>query len=186
MAKISFNKLGLKKEMGFNIVTINGVDIEVKKYLPNEEKENLIQMVMQSSFENGFVNPFKMDIFFHLYFVMKYSNISFTENMLKNEIALFDTLDSNGVIDSIIDANYTEYQNLLEYCLQYKEAFEKFENSFYGMATRIIGSVPESMNEALEALEKLDLSKVSETLQLVNVNAGNKEALEVYLGGQIK
>ena len=126
MAKISFNKLNLKKDTTINVIKIGDVEIEVKNYLPIEEKMSLIDLVVQESMEYGFVNPLKL------------------------------------------------------------EKYEKFQNSFYGMATKIVNSVPENMAEAMNMLDNLDLDKIAKTMKVAQLNAGNENALEVLVNGQNK
>ena len=88
MAKISFNKLNLKKDATINVVKIGDIEIEVKNYLPIEEKMSLIDLVVQDSMEYGFVNPLKLEKYFNLYFIYKYTNISFSDANRKDEDAL--------------------------------------------------------------------------------------------------
>ena len=49
MAKVSFTKLGLKKNEDIEIVEWNEQKIEVKQYLPIEDKLNLITAIIQNS-----------------------------------------------------------------------------------------------------------------------------------------
>ena len=85
MAKIAFTKLGLTKaaESATKTVEINGQPIEVKQYLPINEKLVLIGNVLnQSADENNFANPIKLDVFTSLEVVFAYTNISFTALIL--------------------------------------------------------------------------------------------------------
>ena len=121
MAKISFNKLNLKKDTSINIIKIGDVEIEVKNYLPIEEKMSLIDLVVQDSMEYGFVNPLKLEKYFNLYFVYKYTNISFSDANRKDEDALYDILETNGVIDAVVQASPDDYSYLFEKCEEYLE-----------------------------------------------------------------
>ena len=61
MAKVSFTKLGLKKNEDVEIVEWNEQKIEVKQYLPIEDKLNLITAIIQNSIDdNGYYNPAKI------------------------------------------------------------------------------------------------------------------------------
>ena len=99
MAKISLNKLNLNKGTNTNIININDCEVEVKTYLPIEDKMSLVELVVQESMEYGFVNPVKLEKWFNLYFVYKYTNISFSEAVRKDEDALYDLLETNVVFD---------------------------------------------------------------------------------------
>ena len=65
MAKIAFTKLGLKTNQEIKTIQFNGQDIEVKQYLPVNEKLELISHVINSSVgeNSNFANPIKADIF---------------------------------------------------------------------------------------------------------------------------
>ena len=61
MAKVSFTKLGLKKNEDVEIVEWNEQKIEVKQYLPIEDKLKLITAIIQNSIDdNGYYNPAKI------------------------------------------------------------------------------------------------------------------------------
>ena len=186
MAKISFNKLGLKKDTNINTINIGECEIEVKKYLPIEDKMSLIELVVQDTMEYGFINPLQLEKLFNLYFVYKYTNISFSEGNKKDEGALYDLLEANGVIDAVVQASPDDYAYLFEKCEEYIDKYEQYQNSFYGMANRILNSVPETMTEAMNSLQSLDLSKISETMQIVSANAGNRDAIDLMINGQNK
>lgn len=61
MAKISFTKLGLKPNNKVKTLEIGELIIEVKQYLPIEEKLELITNVLELSHDsNNFSNPIKV------------------------------------------------------------------------------------------------------------------------------
>ena len=64
MAKISMTKLGLTKNNQVKEVSFNNQTIEVKQYLPVEEKLNMITDIINSSVdENSFYNPGRLHIY---------------------------------------------------------------------------------------------------------------------------
>ena len=64
MAKVSFTKLGLSKNQDVKVVEFNGQDIEVKQYLPVNDKLMLISDVINMSMgENNFANPVQVSVF---------------------------------------------------------------------------------------------------------------------------
>ena len=63
MAKLPFSKLNIKANTNISTLGIGDIEIEVKEYLPIEEKLNLIsRIVNQSVDDNGFYNPIKIKI----------------------------------------------------------------------------------------------------------------------------
>ena len=100
MAKLSFNKLGLKAKNEVKIVTFNEQNIEVKQYLPIREKMDLIAKVVELSFEdNGFINPAKVSVYTYLGVIEQYTNITFTEAQKKDLLKMYDLLEENEIIN---------------------------------------------------------------------------------------
>ena len=73
-------KLTLNKEV--NEVVFQEKTIEVKKYLPIEDKIDLVQIALQMSEEDGIYNEALLDMYFNLYLVFLYTNIQFTVNAM--------------------------------------------------------------------------------------------------------
>lgn len=116
MAKVTFTKLNTVKTMAPKEVQIGGLDIEIKQYLPIEEKLELVQTVLQNALEEqGFFNPIKINMFLELEMVKEYTNISFTETQLNNIPKLYDSLMLNGIVDMIMkNVPKSEYDFLKE------------------------------------------------------------------------
>ena len=75
MAKLSFTKLGLKPNNETVNVSFGEQFIEVKKYLPVEDKLNLISRVLELSHDsNNFSNPVKVSVYTTLEIIEKYTN----------------------------------------------------------------------------------------------------------------
>ena len=63
MAKVTFSKLNLQKDLSIDSFDFNGQIIEVKNYLPMEDKLKLINTIVNMSVdENGYYNPVKIYI----------------------------------------------------------------------------------------------------------------------------
>ncbi len=105
MAKISFNKLDCKINDSHATVVFNEQSIEVKQYLPVNEKLDLISWVInQSADDLKFYNVGKLDIFKHIAIAQHYTNITFTEKQLSDPAHLYDLLVSSGLMDEIKNA----------------------------------------------------------------------------------
>ena len=96
MAKVSYANLKLKVDQHTETFDFGGQSIEVKQYLPIEDKYDLIMIALQKAEEDGVYNPVKVQLYFELYTVYMYSNISFTDKQKENETKLYDTLASNA------------------------------------------------------------------------------------------
>jgi hypothetical protein len=103
--KPTFAKLKLQKNNEVKIVKVNELEIEVKQYLPVEDKLKLISNVINySADENNFANPVKVDVFGTLEIIYAYTNLGFTEKQKEDPANLYDLLISSGVADALITA----------------------------------------------------------------------------------
>ena len=135
MSKVPFSKLNLKKIDKVQVVTINGLEVEVKQYLPVAEKLELIANVLNNSADdNNFANPVKTYVLSHLEIIYAYTNLSFTDKQKEDPAKLYDILETNGIIDSIILAMpSSEYDNLIEDITSTIDAYYKDKNSALGI-----------------------------------------------------
>ena len=98
MAKIAFSKLGVKKNTDVKIIKWNDQEIEVKQYLPIEEKLELISKILNQSIDdNGYYNVARVHIFRILEIVFAYTNISFTDKQKEDVFKLYDMIISSGL-----------------------------------------------------------------------------------------
>ena len=140
MAKVSFTKLGLtKKTDDLHIISYNDQDIEVKQYLPVEEKATLIDTIVAKSVsENGFFNPFKLKIITNFEVIKAYTNISFTEKQInENFFKTYDALaaDFIDVVFSIIPSD--ELNEIFTSVKEVTEAIVTYNNSIMGVLAQV-------------------------------------------------
>mgnify|MGYP006916240342 CR=1 FL=1 len=135
MAKPTFTKLGLKKLNNVKTIQFNDNEIEVKQYLPVENKLKIITSVLENSADdNNFANPVKVEVFFNLELIFGYTNITFTEKQKENMSKLYDLLEENGVIAAVVEAiPETEYNLLFDWTQETIDAFYSYRNSVLGI-----------------------------------------------------
>ena len=76
MSKVSFTKLGLKRQDNIKVAKFGENEIEVKQYLPINEKLELVEFVLNNSADqNNFANPLKVEVFTNLAILYYYTNI---------------------------------------------------------------------------------------------------------------
>lgn len=109
MAKISFNKLKCKINEEIKTINFAEENIEVKQYLPTQEKLALIGRVITAAHEEdgNYSNPVKINVFTDLEIVFTYTNISFTEKQKEDKAKLYDLIVSSGLV-SVIKQNIPE------------------------------------------------------------------------------
>ncbi len=135
MAKVAFNKLGLKIDTSINNLQWEDVSIEVKKYLPIEEKIELVaNVVNNSSDDNGYYNPIKVKIFLALEIMYHYTNINFTDKMKETPLKLYDQLTSSKLYNAVIELiDENEFMDIVESVQETIESVYSYKNSVMGI-----------------------------------------------------
>ena len=157
MAKVSFTKLGLKKNEEVGILHINEQDIEVKQYLPINEKLELISSVINSAAdENNFSNPVKENVFLTLEILYHYTNINFTDKQKEDPTKLYDLVVSSGLADKVTDLIPKEELNkVVNGVAQSVEAIYTYRNSVLGILESISQDYSALNLDATEIQQKL-------------------------------
>lgn len=135
MAKISFTKLGLTKNTEVASFDWNGQTVEVKQYLPIQEKMDLIAAVLNNcQDENNFINEAKMALFMDLEIAYRYTNINFTEKQKEDPAKLYDLLAGSGLFDDIFTVlPQREYKSIVMWLSKTAEHIYDYRNSVYGI-----------------------------------------------------
>ena len=140
MAKVAFSKLGLKVNQDIKTIEFNGQNIEVKQYLPIQDKLRLISNIINQSMEQDtdFANPIKFRAFFIIELLEYYTNINFTDKMKEDSAKLFDLVESSGLYAEIRAALPDKECDILEIeAYRTLEAFYKYKNSAVGILDAI-------------------------------------------------
>ena len=164
MAKVAFSKLGLKKTEEVEVIEWNEQKIEVKQYLPIEDKLDMItNIINQSADYNGYYNPARIYIFTILEMIDYYTNISLTEKQKADVFKTFDLFVNSGLSAAIFDKiNPYEYNQIKSWVHELINSIYAYKNSAMGF----LDSIKEDYN-----LMDLDTEKLVERL-------GNKENIE--------
>lgn len=140
MAKISFTKLGLKINQEIKTIEYNGQNIEVKQYLPIQDKLKLIGDVIMNSAEQdtNFANPIKANIYKIFGIIENYTNINFTEKQKEDPAKLYDIVVSSGLVEAVLDAiPEAEYNTLIDGIWDSVNAVYSYKNSVFGILDTI-------------------------------------------------
>lgn len=102
MSKTTFNKLNLKMNQNVKSFEFQDQIVNVKQYLPINDKLALISRVLnQASDENNFSNPLKLEMFGKLEIVFAYTDISFTDKQKEDMCKLYDILYSSNFLEEL-------------------------------------------------------------------------------------
>lgn len=157
MAKVTFTKLGLKKKEENKEFIYNEQVIEVKQYLPINDKLVMISNIINAAQDNmQYANPVKVEIFTNLEILYNYTNISFTEKQKEDPVKLYDLLESNGIFNEIIKLiPAEEYSFLLESIDECVKSVYEYVNSARGIMESIAEDYQEVGKEATEIEGKI-------------------------------
>lgn len=155
MEKINLNSLNLTKDRTTSTFDFNGQNIEVLKYLPIEDKYDLVMITLQKSEEDGYYNPMKLDMFFHLHLVYMYTNIAVDGDMEETEI--YDLLETSGLLAKVVDAmEDSEYNELYHYLETTKDEVMTFKNTTAAIISKVINDLPKNAAMAAQIVQNFN------------------------------
>lgn len=139
MAKLAFTKLGLKTNTDIETFEFNEQTIEVKQYLPVNDKLTLISEVINNSAdENNFANPVKVEVYATVAIIEAYTNITFTDKQKEDITKLYDKLVSGELYQTILHLIPVEEINSLFDALRSSiDAVYSYRNSVMGILENI-------------------------------------------------
>lgn len=164
MAQISFAKLAPKASTKIVAIKFNEQEIEVKQYLPIEQKLEALTNILNSCADDmGYYNPAKVHVFIVLETVYHYTNIKFTDKQKEDPKKLYDQLVGSGLYEQIYNAlPVIEANWLTNYTKLAMDQIYKYRDSIYGIL--------DAMKTDYSDLE-LDIDKLRN--QLVNADGLN-------------
>ena len=175
MAKVSFTNLKLKINTDVTNFDFNGNNIEVLNYLPVDDKYSLISIALQNAEENGIFNPLKLDMFFHLYLVFMYTNITFTEKQKENPSKLYDSLKSSGLLDKVLEAiSESEYDILYTYLEELVVSMEEKNKTVVSLLEKVITDLPAQAEAAMNIVNNFDPTKFQNVIDFAQAANGGR------------
>ena len=139
MAKLAFSKLGLKPNTSIGNIYHNELTIEVKNYLPVNDKLELIGNVINYAVDdNGYYNEGKIQIFFVLEVMNAYTNLTFTEKQKEDPCKLYDLIVGNELWEKFWDIIPASEKEYLDTCLRKTiVSIYEYKNSVMGILETI-------------------------------------------------
>lgn len=139
MAKVPFTKLGLKLDKEIKTIIWNEQEIEIKQYLPVNEKLEMISRIINNSADDmKFYNVGKIEIFTALEFIFSYTNINFTDKQKEDVCKLYDSIFSSGLYATIMSEIPKEESQWIEEILKDTvDSIYKYQNSIMGILDTI-------------------------------------------------
>ena len=178
--KVTFASLKLKADDSIKTITIlDNITLEVKQYLPIEDKIDLVEIALQKAEENGIYNEYLLEMYFHLNIVYLYSNLTFTDKQKENEAKLYDILESNGIINEIIAAiPEKEYNSLFNVVAIMKKDILTYKNTAGAVLQSVIQDLPKNAAAAKDIIDSFNpnnFQQVKELADMANATGMNNK-----------
>ena len=174
--KISYANMKLKTKTEVNIFDFFGQKIQVLKYLPAQDKYDLLMITLQKSLEGNIYNEFKLNLYFELNLVYMYTNLSFTDKQREDEFKLYDTLKSNGFFDLFYNAmEDSEFNDLFEQINELKTTLEKEHLSTAGIIENVITNLPEQAEAVATILNNFNPSQFKDVIDFARYANGGRD-----------
>lgn len=176
MAEIKYSDLKLKTDNSIKIFKWNGKDIELKNYIPIEDKYDIVMISLQKAFEDGIYNSIKLDMYFHLNLIYMYSNIVFTDAEREDESKLYDEMQSSGFIDEFLkNINAKEYKELQETVEEIGGLRMKYNSTAASVIHSLINDLPANAEAAQKIVENFNPEKYQAVIDFAKAANGGRE-----------
>ena len=116
--------------------------------------------------EDRVYNPLKIEVFFHLNLIYLYTNINFTDKQKENPEKLYDILQSNKIIDAVVEAiPREEFCDLYDTLCETRDAYIEWNQSAAGMLSIIVDDLPKKAAAASELLSNFNTEDYKEVIR---------------------
>ena len=175
MAIINYKDLNLTNKNVIKTFKWGDKDIEILGYLPVEDTYDVVMITLQKSFENGYYNLIKRDMFFHLNLIYAYTNIVFSEEDRADEAGLFDKLVSSGFMEEFLK-NFDEkiYSDLADHIETIAQADIEYRKSFSSVVSKFIEELPANAEKMKEIVDTFDPEKYQAVIDFAQAANGGR------------
>lgn len=152
-----------------SVVVGNGIKLDVRTYLPIDEKAEFIQFVVNSAVDEttGTFSPLRVEVYWSLGLCRWYGGIEL--DITPSELShAYDTLDCSGVIDAIAKAiPEREFTFMNELVRDTIDDIARYNNSFAGVMQMASKNSDELIAQADEMMKKVQNKEGLEELAVI-------------------
>jgi hypothetical protein len=175
MAELNYKDLGLERNTDKDIMEWNDNKIEILKYLPIQDKYDIVMITLQKSAEDGYYNPIKLDMYFHLNLIYMYTNLVFTQEERENEDIVYDELKSSGFLDEfLMKINGVEYKEMMENIEDIAKASINYNISTASVLNKFINDLPVNADAAQKIVDNFDPEKYQAVVDFAKAANGGR------------
>jgi hypothetical protein len=137
---------------------------------------DLINSVLQKSRENGYFSPFKVDMYTHLNLVYLATDIVFSDEDRADEVALYDQLESSGLMQQIIGLLPEKmYNNILSFVDEEVKKIEAYNKTSAAVISALIEDLPKNAEAAKKIVESFDPEKYAAVINFAEAANGGRD-----------
>ena len=173
---MNYKDLNLHVDKDIYCIEIQGKKINIKKYLPVRDKKDLIEITLQKAEQaDGTYNEILIDMYFHLHLIYLYTDIEFTEEDREDEMKLYDELESNGILERIVNKiPDEEYEILMDYLKTTRKEISSYKHSAAAMVQKLIVDLPKNAEAAAKIVQEFDPEKYKEIVDFAQHANANR------------
>lgn len=169
MTKLSYVNLKLKTNTEVKSFDVDGNTIEVLQFLPIQDKYDLIMITLQECKEDKLYNPIKLEEMLKVNIVYMYTNLYFTDKQKSEPEKIYNTLQSNGILDKIIEKiPRDEYCQLLAFKDRIIRDEMEYNLSMSAIIANIINDLPKQAQAMADIMNTFDENKYQNVMNFAN------------------
>lgn len=154
---ISFIKVTPIRDVTNTTTNFNGQDVTILQYLPIEKKSKLIEQIMSYVFDDtGFASPIRLNIYFTIFTIKAYTDISITDKMIENANKTYDAIILNHLDELLNSIPENELNDLQEMVEKSIDQVVKYNTSFLGMVRAASADYDATKMNVDELMQTLD------------------------------
>ena len=173
---MNYKDLNLHTNNDMLFIEVQGKKINIKKYLPINDKKDLVEITLQKAEQaDGTYNEILIDMYFNLHLVYLYTDIVFTDEDREDEMKLYDELESSGLLERILDKiPDEEYNTLMDYLKAMRKEISSYKHSAAAMVQKLIVDLPKNAEAAAKIVEDFNPEKYKEVVDFAQHANNNK------------
>lgn len=173
---VNFKDMKLTVNNAVKEIEIAGQKIAVKQYLPAEDKNAILEIAMQQADQGTILNTFSLDALFHLYLVLKYTDIEFSNEDKEDMLKLYDILESNNIIDAVVASiPEEEYKTLRDNLLEMVNNYLTYRNSARALVEQFSLFAPDIAEKLKDISQNTDINKLQQIVKLADATGMNNK-----------
>ena len=172
----NYSDLGLKRDTQVSTMKWGNKEIKIKKYLPIEAKYDIVMITLQQSMEDGFYNPIKLDMHYHLNLLYMYSDLNFTDEEKENSDKIYDEIKSTGFLDEFLKyVNENEYVEMEEDIELIAELMRQEQASVTSVIKKLIDDLPANAEAAQKIVDNFNPEKYQAVVDFAKAANGGRD-----------